>query len=393
MKILVLISYYLPGFKAGGQIRSLSNLVDQLGSEHQFYVVTRDRDLGEREAYPGVKRGVWHRIGQAQVLHLSPQQSLAQVWRKIVHEVEPDLFYFNSPFDVRFGIVPLMLARVGLLPRIPTVISAHGIFAPNAMALKSWKKQGFLALERVMGLLNGVSWHATCPAEARDIETVLGAHVSITVAENLCGAADETNQTRLPKQPGCLRLVLLGRVARIKNLDGAIKIVRGLNHPATLDIYGPLEDLVYWQECQQLLSNLPPGIEVYYRGALPSSAVSSTLAQYDALLLPTRNENYGYAIVEAFAAGCPVVISDRTPWRNLEALGVGRDVSLEDHEEFRRVLLQLAEMDEIAHARMRTKARSYWQSIAANKTVAEAYCQLFHKAAGHLPAQPQRRAA
>jgi hypothetical protein len=49
------------------------------------------------------------------------------------------------------------------------------------------------------------------------------------------------------------------------------------------------------------------------------------LAEYDLFLFPTLGENYGHVISEALASGCPVVISDQTPWRNLEAEGINRN--------------------------------------------------------------------
>lgn len=36
MKILTLADYYLPGYKAGGPIRTLANMVDMLGDEFKF---------------------------------------------------------------------------------------------------------------------------------------------------------------------------------------------------------------------------------------------------------------------------------------------------------------------------------------------------------------------
>ena len=48
------------------------------------------------------------------------------------------------------------------------------------------------------------------------------------------------------------------------------------------------------------------------------------------MILPTLGENFGHVIVEAWTAGCPVLVSDRTPWRQLASHGVGWDVAL-DH--------------------------------------------------------------
>jgi glycosyltransferase involved in cell wall biosynthesis len=47
------------------------------------------------------------------------------------------------------------------------------------------------------------------------------------------------------------------------------------------------------------------------------------------LALPSRGENFGHIVPEAWAAGCPVLVSDRTPWRNLAQQGVGWDLPLE----------------------------------------------------------------
>ena len=46
--ILSSVGYYLPGYKAGGPIRTLANMVDRLGDEFQFKIVTLDRDFGDR---------------------------------------------------------------------------------------------------------------------------------------------------------------------------------------------------------------------------------------------------------------------------------------------------------------------------------------------------------
>ncbi len=50
--ILAFIGHYLPGYKAGGPIRTLENMVDALGDEFEFRIVTSDRDLGDGD--PGV---------------------------------------------------------------------------------------------------------------------------------------------------------------------------------------------------------------------------------------------------------------------------------------------------------------------------------------------------
>ncbi len=54
-RLLVFISFYLPGFKAGGPIKTIQNMVTQLDGDLDFCIVTRDRDLGDTEAYSSIK--------------------------------------------------------------------------------------------------------------------------------------------------------------------------------------------------------------------------------------------------------------------------------------------------------------------------------------------------
>src|ERR1700722_15735860 len=70
--ILTLLGAYLPGYKAGGPIRSIENLVATLGPEVHFRIVTLDRDLGEKSPFPGIPANRWVRVGHAEVMYLPP---------------------------------------------------------------------------------------------------------------------------------------------------------------------------------------------------------------------------------------------------------------------------------------------------------------------------------
>ena len=70
------------------------------------------------------------------------------------------------------------------------------------------------------------------------------------------------------------------------------------------------------------------------------------MADYHFSLLQTQHENFGHSIVESMAAGCPVLISDQTPWRNLAAVKAGWDISLNDETALLKALLQCCEMDQ-----------------------------------------------
>ncbi|MCE2463815.1 MAG: glycosyltransferase, partial [Dehalococcoidia bacterium] len=164
------------------------------------------------------------------------------------------------------------------------------------------------------------------------------------------GPATGKPQESSPKEPGALNLVFLSRVSRMKNLAGALRMLYGLEGKISFDIYGPLEDTAYWAECRKIIRSLPENVAVTYRGAASHEEVGRVMAEHDLFLLPTLGENFGHVIFESLAAGCPVLVSDRTPWRGLEEKGVGWNVPLDEGARFRAILQGCVDIDSETHA-------------------------------------------
>ncbi|MCB8933280.1 MAG: glycosyltransferase, partial [Chthonomonadaceae bacterium] len=101
------------------------------------------------------------------------------------------------------------------------------------------------------------------------------------------------------------------------------------------------------------------------------------LQAYDAFFMPTHGENFGHAIWEALAAGLPVVISDKTAWRGLEAAGAGWDLPLSDEAAFTRVVQGLVEMGSEAHAVLGAGARALAEGFGADGSIVDANRRLF----------------
>jgi len=182
------------------------------------------------------------------------------------------------------------------------------------------------------------------------------------------------------KVPGSLRLVFLSRISRMKNLDGALALLRGLPGQIRLDICGPIDDADYWAECQRTIAALPRNVRVDYRGVIAHEQVVDVLKEAHLFLLPTRGENFGHAIVEAWAAGLPVLISDRTPWRGLERKGAGWDVPLEQPERFERILADFVQMDGTEFQLLSRQARRHWGQIKETTGSLDLYRRLFESA-------------
>ena len=361
--ILILTHYYIPGFKAGGPIRSIANMVDHLGLEFDFRIVTSDRDIGESKAYPGVEPNVWTQESNAKVLYVRPaMKGLLTIWR-ILNETDYSILYINGVFPRRFSIFPLLFHRVGLVPRVPVIIAPRGEFSPGALMIKPKRKLAFLSFIRFFRLNHNIVWHASSEFEVKDILRQFGTEAHIVTAEvmqshlRLADGANVFIARDLPtrrtnegsdivphKESGSLKIVFLSRISPIKNLDGAIRLLTGLKGNIEFHIYGPIEDREHWQECAALIKGLDENIKVNYCGILRHEEVVNAIAQYHLLFLPTHGENFGHVIAESLSAGCPVLISDQTPWRHLDRIGVGWDIPLDQPNEFRAVLAQCVEM-------------------------------------------------
>ncbi|MBK8317250.1 MAG: glycosyltransferase family 4 protein [Betaproteobacteria bacterium] len=156
-----------------------------------------------------------------------------------------------------------------------------------------------------------------------------------------------------------LRVCFLSRIAPMKNLDYALKVLAHVKAPVQFHIYGPKELPAYWEECEALIRQLPPNVLVTYGGSVENSQVRSVIAMHDLFFVPSRGENFGHVFMEALSAGVPILVSDKTPWRDLKEQKLGWDISLEQLDEFVRAVEEAAGFDALMRAEMRTRCVSF----------------------------------
>lgn len=380
--VLIIAGRYLPGYKGGGPIRTLANMVDRLCDEFHFKVITQDRDSGDNEPYRGITVDSWQPVGKADVCYLSPQSLSLRALRRVILATQYDILYLNSFFSPAFTIKPLILRRLGLLRPAPLVVAPRGEFSPGALALKIIKKRIYLATAKLIGLYRGVIWQASSKYEEEDIRRWFGDHVPVIVAPDVPPQLRilEDSIPQREKAVGRLKALFLSRISRKKNLDGTLLMLKWLKGEVHFNIYGPVDEPDYWAQCQRIISSLPGNINVQYRGALPNEQVNAVIREHDLFLLPTLGENFGHVILEALVAGCPVLISNRTPWRNLEDKGIGWDLPLEEPERYQAVIQQCVEMDAQTHRAWSQRAREYGLKYIQSKSVLEKNRVLFRHA-------------
>jgi glycosyltransferase involved in cell wall biosynthesis len=387
--VLVLIPTYLPGYKAGGPIRSVANLVVALGEELQFRIVTLDRDLGDKVSYPGIRDNRWVRVGHADVMYLGPDWlGLFRTFRLLCSVDHETVVYLNSYFSQRFSILVICLCWLRLSRPRQVVLAPRGEFSPAALALKKHKKLLYITLSRWLGLHRRVLWQASSELEAADIGRIYSGRLNIEVAPVIPGAADSSaceaarppDGQRRRKKAGELRVAFVSRISRMKNLSGALRMLDGVSGNVSFNIYGPAEDASYWSDCQRSISALPANVRVAYMGQIEHERVAQVFAEHDLFLFPTLGENYGHVICESLAAGCPVLISDQTQWCDLEERGAGWVVPLENTEQFRAILQQCVEADGELYDALSAGARRYAKCVTSASEIVDANRRLFHNA-------------
>ena len=135
----------------------------------------------------------------------------------------------------------------------------------------------------------------------------------------------------------------LGRVTAVKGLDilaAAFALIAEQHEDARLAIVGPDID-GYAQEVRKRLSELGIAERAVFTDMLVGDEKLAALRDADIFALPSYSENFGMAVVEAMAAGLPVVISDQVKiWREVEGAGAGL-VAPCDPAEFSQALRSL----------------------------------------------------
>lgn len=373
-KILVLVDYYLPGFKGGGPIQTVNNLVEVLGDEFDFKVICRDRDLGDSAPYSEISHGEWNVQGKAQVLYL--KKGFQGLWElsSILSKKEFDIVQLNSFFSFQFSIFPLALLKL-FWASGRVLIGPRGEFSPGALSLKRRKKSWFIFFAKFVGLHRGLRWLASTTDEAKDIREIFP-RADVAVAKDLALVPNEQS-FRCRRPDDALQVIFVSRISPKKNLDYALMVLQRVKSKVHFTIYGPIEDEAYWSSCQKEIQKLPANITIEYGGALTPTLVAGSFAASDVFLFPTRGENFGHVIAEALYSGVPVIISDQTPWRSLQDLGVGWDIPLGRIDYFVERVEYCASLHTDDYMRWRGAIRKWAVGNIANKLTIDDNRKLF----------------
>jgi glycosyltransferase involved in cell wall biosynthesis len=374
--ILILSDWFLPGYLAGGPIQSIATLTKELGNDFNFKIITTDRDFKSDKAYEIIKPNEWTNFENRTVFYLSPENLNESFMLELLKNTPHDIIYLNSLFSKNFTINILKWkAKNKITSKI--ILAPRGMLGNGALAIKALKKKLFLMYAKSFGLFKNIKWQSTSSQESNEIKKRIATNVLISQISNLPNSLSEIKH--IDKKENTLRLCFISRISEKKNLNFAIEVLKKIkNKTIIFDVFGPIEDQTYWNNCLENAKKLPTNITLSYKGILKPFEISSTIGKYHALLLPTQNENYGHIIVETLQHGRPIIISDQTPWRNLENESVGFDIALTDKQKFIEAIEKLSELNQAEFNTITTKCVSYINAKLNVEDIKKQYIKLFN---------------
>ncbi|MEM3484234.1 MAG: glycosyltransferase [Candidatus Methanomethyliaceae archaeon] len=318
MKVLHVTPAYEPAWAAGGVVRRLSLLcraLSDLGVDVTVYAtdtsgtgrlnVPVNRELNIK----GV-RVFYFRTEMSRAFRFSTQLTLS--CRANIGSF--DLVHISSTWNYP-GVVASYYAR---RRKIPYIISPDGSMEAGAIMRKRLKKLLYLRLFEMRALRHGSAVHFVSELERKRSSWMSSAPPSFVVP---CGMDFSEFEQRVERSEARKSLDLprnalvvgyLGRLDRRKALDVLLKAfarIAGHFPTAILVLAGP--DWGDGRRLQRLAHHLGLSDRVRFTGFVPPDKRTLFLAAIDLMTLTGyEGECFGYAAVEAAAAGVPVLLSD-----------------------------------------------------------------------------------
>lgn len=375
MRILHVVPSYVPAWKFGGPIRAVHGLAkQQVSSGDQVEVFTTDAGLEDDPSFASVS----HRNLEGVRVTYFPRTFPRSLYRadglaaSVLRRVDEfDVVHLHSVF-----LWPtLVSARFAERKAVPYVISPRGMLVEELIRLRGrLRKQAWIRLFERRTLRCSAAIVATSDLETMELRR-LGLDVApIWVVPNGVDldAKDE------PAQPAQAEVVeraiakgpyvlYIGRLSRKKNLDQLVAAIAATSGLRLLVAGG--DEQGERDRISRLVSRAGLEEQVEFLGEIVGAAKNRLLEECLALALVSLSENFGNVVVEALAAGRPVVVTSTVGTADIvQSAGAGYVVG-HDVGEIAAALRSLAEAPDEA-TRIGRRGQEYveeelsWRRIA-----------------------------
>jgi glycosyltransferase involved in cell wall biosynthesis len=370
--ILFFSDWFTPAYKAGGPIQSIRNLSLQLSCSYQIFIYTSAYDLKSTTSLNNIELNTWTDFEKNVKVFYQTKKKYSK--KEVIEFIRPDYIYLNSIFSREYTLDILRLRWTSAFTD-KIILAPRGMLKPSALNKKFFKKWIFLNWSKLTGLYRGITFHATNEQEKTEIQQVFK-NAKVRVIDNLPPVIRE-KVISMTKETGTLKIICIGRIHPIKNIDFLLHTLSHVKSNIQLTILGSVEDENYKSKCEHFIATLPLHVQVKFISEKPHNEVGGLIAQHHLMALPTLGENYGHAIIESLAVGRPVLISDQTPWKNLHNYKGGWELPLSDKQAWINTIEEAAAWDQETFDVYCLGALDYARVHTNNEELVRKYIEMF----------------
>lgn len=218
---------------------------------------------------------------------------------------------------------------------VPYVMTPHGMLDPWNMSNRRWRKRLYMLWRMRRNLRRAAALHFATTTERDAVARLkLGRPTIIEpfgldAAEFATLPARGTFRARYPQLADRRFVMFLGRLDYGKGLELLIPaFAQAAPMDAVLVIVGPDSHSGYRATVEALIEQHGLRQRATFTGMLNGDEKLAALVDADLLAQPSFHENFGLAVIEGLACGCPVLVSDQVylhPWvTQAEVGGVAR---------------------------------------------------------------------
>lgn len=332
--ILIFTDHYLPCKTSGGPVITVQNMIRNYHDRYDFYIVCLNRDLDSNEEYP-FKTNEF--LARENYHCMYVREFNNSIFNMLISR-NFDVYYCLGTYSkyTRFFLSKKNQNKIGdsLL-----VIAPMGNFSSGAMAIKHFKKKMFFTLYKRKFNSKKITWSFTSSLELKEATHVLGDNIISTA--HICPDPIffDDRFINKPFDDKSDTFVFISRICQKKGLLDGIRALKKMDVSCSLDIYGSVEDVEYWNKC--LSEAKDTKIYLQYKGEKNHDEIVMTFSKYRFFLFLTKGENFGHVIFESLNGGClPIVTKSVTPWDNLLE-------SIANYENIRDDLMQIFNLTDV----------------------------------------------
>jgi glycosyltransferase involved in cell wall biosynthesis len=327
VRLLHVVPTYLPAWRHGGPAVSVHGLCKALAARgHEVTVLTTDVhgvstldvQLGKPVPIDGV--AVWYfPVAPPRRLYRSPELGAALA-RELEERESFDLVHLHSVFLWPTAAAARAAERAG----VPYLVAPRGMLVRDLLRRRGrLRKQLWIRLVERRTLARAAGLHATSEIEKEEIR-LLGGELGlqlpdIHVVPNGVDAARwdaARGRRKLAPLVGAVLqrrplLLFLGRLSWKKGLDRLVSALALLSEQlpeVTLALAGNDEEGC-WARLNRQAGREGVADNLKYLGFVQGDDKAALLHGADLLVLPSYSENFGNVVLEAMAAGLPVVVT------------------------------------------------------------------------------------